>query len=140
MNNIIIPIIVTYNNSRKMIDFNPSLNFQVLKTSVRDEFELPFGELKIFSARLKAEVTIIEFIKEEEEYYIEHLIDVVQIQLPQNNFRPLQIDLQAISDKVFQEEDLLFELNQWAYKKKYKLVVSEGKKPTRDGYRQVIGC
>ena len=63
------------------------------------------------------------------------------IQLPKNNIQTLQIDLQDISDKVFQEEEeLLFGLNQWAFKKKFKLILSEGKKPTKDGYRQVIGC
>ena len=83
MNNIIVPIIVTYNESRKMIAFNPTLNFQALKTSMTEEFKLPFGELKIFNMKLKAEVTIVEFIRQEEEYYIEHSTEAIRIQLPQ---------------------------------------------------------
>ena len=127
MNNNIIPIIVTCNDSRRIIAFNPTLTLQALETSTKDEFEPPFGDIKIFSAKLKVEVTVVQFIKEEEEYYIEHSMEVVHVQLDRNKTKSTKVDLQDIADNVYREEELIHELNQWAFNNKFKLVISEGK-------------
>jgi len=119
MDAIIIPIIVAFKDSRKLVGFNPSLSLQVLKTSIKDIFNLPFGELKIFNKRLNAEMTCTQFIKAEEEYFIEHNTDTMAINLGPQRMSSLEISLEEIANTIFIEEELIFELNQWAFQKKF---------------------
>jgi len=99
---------------KKILPYEKGKDLQALKNHFMKEFAFSEGEVQLFCSRLRAELTTTLFIHDEQEFYIEAKNYVPQIKKEEDQ-QSLQINLDNLVNKFIPEEDLIFELNEWAF-------------------------
>jgi len=51
-----------------------------------------------------------------------------------------EMDLSNLAGKSFRKRHLIYEMNQWAGVRKFKMAYSEGQKKMKNGYKQTLAC
>ena len=120
---------------------------------IKKHFNFGNGEIKLIATNKNAEITLTKSFEAHTIIHvkIEKIEDQVEADQNPTNTEDLQqvnlsaavqceIDFGEISEEKFKGEELLFAINIWTNKLKFKLVYSQGKQNIKGGLKRVLNC
>jgi len=140
---------VEFQRTRKLIIYEHNTPFSAFKTILKERFSIINKEIKLVDVKKNAEITSVYSFKEDNDIKVELLGESFPIlsesnELPSNEIESKQLigytSYNQLIKKTFREEDLLFQLNQWATPQKFKLYYSEGTKKIKNGTKRTLTC
>ena len=147
MNQEYLHIILIFGEDRKILSCAKTTELKKFQEYIFQEFQLPTKNFKLIDTMRNAQITSTRAIKEENELLIQ--LDVQQSEAPgSKNYQPQsnniaegeEIDFHELIEDTYDEENIIAKLNRWALQKKFKLIVAEGTKLTKSGYKRIFRC
>ena len=101
-------------------------------------FSINEGCIRLYESNSNAELMDMDDFGENDNLYIK----VETSPPPQTSLisETFQINIDSLRNNTFEHDSLLLEVNSWAMPLKFKMIYSEGLKPTKNGYKRVLKC
>jgi len=141
-----IPLCIVSGEVRKLVLYENPLSLLEFQEVLKKEFKIPNqSTIKLIDSNRNAEITSVKLFNSNHDILIisqngkednldEPNLDLNDLQNSNN------IEFKELINKKYKEEDLLYQLNVWANKKKFKLYISEGIKERKDGFKITLSC
>lgn len=138
MDNTSFRLVIKFEDEKKLIIFKPHDPMEVFVNYIKTLFKLK-ADIKIYLSSFQAEITSLEVVQPNDELYVEVNSQALQAPEKQEN-STFEVDVIDIKEIKCKEEDLLLEVNQWAMKKKFRLIYAEGRRSLKIGFKRVLKC
>ena len=133
-------VVVLFDDEKKLVPYSLNQPFEEFQNYLIKLFKITSGKIKIFESQTKAEIVSTAIIQPQDLLVVETEAVQIQILSQDPHCETNKIDIKELVMKEIPEEELYWEINQWAVAKKFRLISLEGKKPLKDGFKRVMGC